>query len=128
MAITCSKEKIKIEAFNAEAFAFDIGDSWEVNASTQVKGFVQIEENEIYKSSISFSVDLITPEGDTIAGLITRVEDLSNKEKILDTAIEAQFELDSTYSAGKYGLIFNVSDVNSEGTASVTAVFELTDE
>jgi hypothetical protein len=126
--ISCSKDEPKLEAFNPEAFAFDIGDSWEVNTSTQVKGFIQIEENETFKASLSFSVDLVTPKGDTIPGLITRVEDLTNNEKIMDTALEAQFELDSTYSAGKYNIIFNVKDVNSEGTASVTTGFELSAE
>jgi hypothetical protein len=123
--ISCSKDETKLEVFNPEAFAFDIGDSWEVNASTQVKGFVQIEENEKYKASLSFSVDLITPAGDTIQALITRVEDIVNNEKVLDTSLEAQFELDSTYSPGKYNVIFNVKDVNSKGTASVASGFEI---
>lgn len=126
--ISCGKDEQKLEAFNPEAFAFDIGDSWEVNASTQVKGFVQIEENETFKAALSFSVDLVTPSGDTITGLITRVEDITNNEKVMDTSLEAQFELDSTYSAGKYNVIFNVKDVNSEESASVTTGFELSAE
>jgi hypothetical protein len=112
--IGCTKDAPKLEAFNPEAFAFDIGDSW--------------EENEIFKASLAFSVDLITPEGDTIPGLITRVEDLTNNEKVIDTSLEAQFELDSTYSSGKYKIIFNVKDVNSEGTASISTGFELSEE
>lgn len=128
MIIGCGKDDPKLEAFNPEAFAFDIGDTWEVNASTQVKGFVQIKENETFKASLSFSVDLITPAGDTIIGLITRVEDLNNSEKVLDTALEAQFELDSTYAAGKYNMIFNVQDVNNNQTATAAASFEITKE
>lgn len=126
--IGCTKDAPKLEAFNPEVGVFDIGDSWEVNASTQVKGFIQIEENEIFKASLAFSVDLITPAGDTIPGMITRVEDLLNNEKVMDTSLEAQFELDSTYSTGKYNIIFKVKDVNSEGTASATAGFELSAE
>ncbi len=126
--ISCGKEDLKLEAFNPEAFAFDIGDTWEVNASTQVKGFVQLEENETFKAALSFSVDLVTPGGDTIPGLITRVEDLVNNEKVLDTSLEAQFELDSTYTAGKYNVVFNVKDVNNDQTASATASFEITEE
>ncbi|QQS35885.1 MAG: hypothetical protein IPM56_16845 [Ignavibacteriales bacterium] len=126
--ISCGKEDLKLEAFNPEAFAFDIGDTWEVNASAQVRGFLQVEENEMFKASLAFSVDLITPSGDTIAGLITRVEDLNNNEKVLDTSLEAQFELDSTYAAGKYNVVFNVKDVNNNQTATTAASFEITEE
>lgn len=128
MILGCSKDELNLEAFNPEAFAFDIGDTWEVNASTQVKGFIQLEENETFKASLSFSVDLVTPGGDTIQGLITRVEDLVNNEKVLDTSLEAQFELDSTYTAGKYNVVFNVKDVNSNQAATTTSSFEITEE
>ncbi|MBK6913476.1 MAG: hypothetical protein IPH11_07365 [Ignavibacteriales bacterium] len=39
--ISCGKEETKFEAFSAEAFAYDLGGSWEVNASTRVKGMAQ---------------------------------------------------------------------------------------
>ena len=40
---SCNKEEIKLEVFNPEAFAYDLGNTWEVNAMINVKGFEQRE-------------------------------------------------------------------------------------
>ena len=123
---SCSKkEETKLEAFSPEAFAYDVGDQFEVNASTRVKGFKQNEENKKFKASLSYDIDIVKPDGDTIKSMITRVEDKINDEKMTDVPLEIQFNLDSTYDLGKYKLIFQIKDVNSEGKASSTANFEL---
>ena len=41
-----NKPEPNLELFSPEAFAFDIGESWEVNASVYAKGFGQIEKND----------------------------------------------------------------------------------
>jgi hypothetical protein len=123
---SCSKkEETKLEAFSAEAFAYDIGDAFEVNASTRVKGFQQEEDNKKFKASLAFDIDLVKPNGDTIKSMITRVEDKINAEKMSDVPLEIQFNLDSTYAIGKYKLIFEIKDVNSEQKTSSSADFDL---
>jgi hypothetical protein len=127
---SCGKEEpSKLSAYNAEAFAFDIGGSWEVNASTRVKGFEQKEQGENkFTATIAYDVDLITPKGDTLRSLISKVEDKNADEKMTDVALEAQFILDSTYAAGEYRVIFNVKDVLSGNTASSFASFKIENE
>jgi len=59
----CSKKEVKLEAFSAEAFAYDIGDGTaEVNATVRVKGFTQIEKNDNYNAEVSYVVDLVRPD------------------------------------------------------------------
>lgn len=125
----CSKdEKIKLEAFNAEAFAYDLGESWEVNATTRVKGFFQKEENESFTALLSYNIDLVTPIGDTLKSLISRTEDKIKNEKMVDVDLEIQFDLDSTYAEGSYKVVFNVKDMNTEQTAKSSAEFVLENE
>jgi len=126
---SCSKEEpAKIETFSTEAFVFDLGDSWEVNATTRVKGFNQKEEGDNFSATIVFDLDLVTPEGDTIKSLISRVEDKTEKERINDIPLEVQFELDSTYAAGDYTIIFNVKDAVTEQISISTTAFQLVNE
>lgn len=126
---SCSKEEpVKIETFSTEAFAYDLGGSWEVNATTRVKGFNQKEEGNNYSATIAYDVNLLTPTGDTIKALISRVEDKTDNERIMDIPLEAQFELDSTYTTGEYTIIFNIKDVLSGSTAASLATFKLENE
>ncbi len=124
----CSKKnEAKLEAFSPEAFAYNMGDSSEVDATTRVKGFVQIQENGMYKAALSYQVDIVTPAKDTVKSLMTRVVDRSSKEKMSDTPLEAQFDLDSTYKNGNYTLIYRIKDVNSGQTAVSKAAFNVGD-
>lgn len=122
------KEESKLEAYNAEAFAYDLGDSWEVNATTRVKGFFQKEENGSFTALLSYDIDLVTAAGDTIKSLISRTEDKMKNEKMTDVDLETQFDLDSTYAEGNYRVIFNVKDMNTEQTAQSSAEFILENE
>lgn len=125
----CGKdEESKLEAYNAEAFAYDLGGSWEVNATTRVKGFVQKEGNGDFKALLSYEIDLVTPAGDTIKSMISRAEDKKKNEKMSDVDLETQFELDSTHAEGNYKVIFNVRDANTGQTAKSSAEFVLENE
>lgn len=126
--VGCSKEEEKLEAFNSQAFAYDIGDYWEVNASTRVKGFQQDEIEGKYSASLAYDIHLVVPAGDTLFAMISRVEDKKTDEAMMDVPIEIQFELDSTYSAGAYTVIFSVKDVNNEQTSFASADFSLDEE
>jgi hypothetical protein len=119
------KEEPKIETFSPEAFAYDIGDGWEVDATTRVKGFAQNENEGKYSATLAFDVDLVTAKGDTVKELISRVEDKTDKERMTDVPLEAQFDLDSTYTMGDYKVIFKIKDVISNQTAVSTASFKL---
>ena len=122
------KEESKLEAYNAEAFAYDLGESWEVNSTTRVKGFFQKEENGTFTALLSYDIDLVTATGDTIKSLISRTEDKMKNEKMSDVDLETQFELDSTYIEGNYKVIFNVKDMNTQQTAKSSAEFVLEEE
>lgn len=124
--ISCSKkEETKLTAFSTEAFAYGMGDSSEVDATTQVKGFMQKKENGNYKATLSFYVDLVTPKGDTVKSLFHKIADRIKKEKMSDTELNAQFDLDSTYAKGSYKLIFRIKDSLSNQTAITSAGFML---
>lgn len=123
--ISCSKkEEVKFEAFSPEAFAYDLGDLWEVNATVNIRGFKKIEiENEL-SASLSFSVDLVYPQGDTLTNILSDSKEVREKE-INYVQLEAQFELDSTHAEGKYKIIFNVKDNNTEDSTSAEIEVEL---
>jgi len=122
---SCSKEEKKLEAFNAEAFAYDLGESWEVDATVRVKGFKQNENDNKYTATLSYDIDLVKPAGDTVKSLISKTEDKSNDEAFMDVPLEVQFDLDSTYADGDYKLIFNVKDAETGKEASASASFNL---
>jgi hypothetical protein len=123
--VSCGKkEKVKFEAFSPEAFAYDLGNLWEVNATVNVRGFKQMEiENEL-SASLNFSVDLIIPKGDTLTTILIDSKEVKEKE-INYMQLEAQFELDSTYAEGKYIIIFYVKDNNTGDSTSAEIEVEL---
>ena len=122
---SCSKKEEKLELFSAEAFAYSMDNGWELNATCRVKGFTQKEESEEYKAKLSFTVDIKTPDGKLLQGVGEGLIDKSEKEEMTDLPVETQIELDSTYTAGKYLVIFNLSDDLSGNTVSIQKDFEL---
>lgn len=125
--ISCSKKEDKFEAFSTEAFAYDLGGSWEVNATVRIKGFTQIEDKETgnYAATISLIVDLVKPDSSVEKGKFSYVHTETSKEKISDVGLEAQFELDSTYQEGDYKIIFHIKDANSDNQTSIETDLEL---
>ncbi len=126
--IFSNKDEVKFEAFNPEAFAYDLGNTWEVNAMINVKGFEQREgSGDIFEASISYSADIKTPNGKTEENLYSDKINISAQEEIIDIPLEVQFELDSTYSFGKYTIIFNITDLYSQNSITGSAEFDLTE-
>jgi hypothetical protein len=123
---SCSKEEEKFELFSAEAYAFSIGDEWELNASCRAKGFVQQEKDDSYSAKLSFIANLQTPDGMLVEGISEGIIDKSNNEKMIDLEIEVQVQLDKSYQPGKYKIIINVTDDLSQKTLSIGKEFELT--
>ncbi|NWF51077.1 MAG: hypothetical protein HXY49_11120 [Ignavibacteriaceae bacterium] len=126
----CSKEDApKLETFSQEAFAFDLGDgSWEINSTVRIKGFNQTEKNDKFSASIEYVVDLVKPEGDTVKSVYSNIMNQTEAEKIGDLALEAQFELDSTFEFGSYKVLYTVKDRLSKQTAAATINLQLGEE
>ncbi len=122
----CSHKEEKFELFSPEAFAYSMDSGWELNASCRVKGFKQNEEENNFKAKLSFSIDLLTPDGKILPGIGEGLIDQSAKERIIDLPVETQIQLDSTYKAGKYTLTFNVTDDFSGKNISIKKEFDLT--
>ena len=124
----CSKkEDIKLTAFSTEAFAYGMGDSSEVDATTRVKGFQQDQKNGMYSATFSYDIDIVTAKGDTIKSIVTRVVDKSSKEKLSDTQLDTQFDVGPSFVKGKYTLIFRIKDALSGAATFTTATFDLGD-
>ena len=124
---SCNKKpEPKLEFFNPEAFAFDLGDSWEVNATINAKGFKQKENNNKYFVKLFYTVDLITNKNDTLKKIF--IDTLANNQKneFIDIPVEAQIELDSTFETGNYKLLFNIIDGYSEQAKTAEVNFKLT--
>lgn len=126
VVVSCSKKEVPFEAFNAEAFVFDIGDGIaEVNSTVRVKGFVQTEKDDNYKAAIAYDVDLLKPDSTLEKSVFKFVQKDENTEPISDIALEAQFNLDSTYKSGVYTLIYKIADENSQKTLEAKVNFDL---
>jgi hypothetical protein len=123
--VSCSKkEEVKFEAFSPEAFAYDIGDSWEINATVNVKGFVKKEAGDELSTSFGFSVDIINPDGVKTQDVFIDTKEVTSKE-LVDVQLEAQFELNYNSPEGQYKIIFNITDKYSGETVSAETEFEL---
>lgn len=123
------KEETKLQAINPEAVAFDMGDgACEVNASVIVKGFQQNEADGVFSSEISYTVDLQKPDGSLVTNKFSDVLIHKEKEKLTDTQLNIQFELDSTFTKGKYKLVVNIKDNISSQTVTTEKEFDLGEE
>jgi hypothetical protein len=129
LMIACTGDEIKLETFSPEAFAYDLGENWEVNASVNVRGFEQREniDNKTFEASIILSADIKTPDGTLVNGVFADTINVTYHEEILDIPLDVQFELDSSYSLGRYQIIIHISDEYSNKTLITTVEFELTE-
>lgn len=125
----CGKEESKFELFNPEAFAYDLGNAWEVNALINVKGFEQREndDNKHFEASISFTADIETPDGRVVKNIYSDDVEYSLGEEIIDIPLEVQFELDSTYITGKYLINLTIEDKYSGSVINGVIEFDLAD-
>ena len=121
----CSKKEEKLELFSPEAFAYSLDNGWELNASCQAKGFVKKEVSGKYGAQISFVLDLKMPNGTIKENIQHGKVDQLAKEEDADLQINTQVNLDSTYKAGKYVLIFNAKDAFTGKKARAEKEFEL---
>lgn len=118
------KEENSLQAFSVEAFAYDLGDGWDVNANARVKGFGQTENNGMFSMNVTYMVELLTPAG-VKKTVFNGEQKQQAKEKLSDQPLEAQFELDSTNVAGKYKVLFTIKDLIGNQTVTTEKEFDL---
>jgi hypothetical protein len=124
----CSGKEEKLELFSPEAFTYSLDYGWELNASCRVKGFTQSKNGEEYTAKLSYTTDLIMPDGKKIESIGEGLIDQKSKEKFSDLLIETQLQFDRSYLPGKYKIVFNVSDDFNGKSLSIEKEFELTKE
>ncbi len=125
LVISCSKQEEKFELFSAEAFTFSVDEGWELNASCRVKGFSQQKIEDQFSVRLSYSVDIINPEGELLENIDEGLINQTSQEKFLDLRIETQQLIDSTYLIVEYKILFNVFDDYSDANSSIEKSFIL---
>lgn len=126
LVIGCSKKnEVQLTTSGKNAFAADVDGSWEVQALTELHGFDQQEKDGNYTASIFYSVDVITSDGKILKSLFTKQVDKKESEKITGVKLEAQFNINGSYPAGRYKLVFNIKDILSNKTLKDTASLKL---
>lgn len=123
--ISCSEEEKKLEVYNAEAFAFQLEEEWELNATAQIKGFKQVEENQNYVAKLSYYTNLVTPSGDLLEEVDYGMIDKENGEELTDIQLEIQLVMDSSFTEGEYALQIIVNDDLTEQQATTEVKFNL---
>jgi hypothetical protein len=124
VAVSCEPEKLKLELFSPDAFAFTMEDGWELTATVNVRGFKQKSENDIYKSRVSYLIHVITPT-DTIYNADYGVLEKSSDEEMMDITIESQIEFNSNFDTGEYMLLLFAEDQFNANKDTVTIPFTL---
>ncbi|MBS3946101.1 MAG: hypothetical protein KGZ42_11420 [Melioribacter sp.] len=124
----CSGKEEKFELYSAEAFIYSMEEGWELNASCSVKGFTQNRTGEEYSAKLSYTADLITPDGKKLESVGEGLIDQKSKEKLSDLLIETQLQIDSSYKPGKYKIAFNVTDDLTGKKISIEKEFEISTE
>jgi hypothetical protein len=94
-----------------------------------VRGFEQREkiDNKSFVASLILSANIKKPDGNFVEGVFADTLNVTHHEEILDIPLDVQFELDSTYSLGKYQIIIHISDEFSNKNITTNVEFELTD-
>ncbi|HEX2866706.1 MAG TPA: hypothetical protein VHO03_06670 [Ignavibacteriales bacterium] len=116
----------KLEAFSPEAIAMNAPEGWEVTATVRVKGFGEEIQDKTHKAKLAYSVDLVTPQGKTLNSFVEDTTKYDQQEEFIDLPVEAQMELDSTFTTGRYKVIFHVKDLLSGREVNADKEFDLT--
>lgn len=127
LLLACSSDKTKIELFSPEAFAYQLEEGWELNATVRVKGFQQNEVNNQLQASLSYNIDLITP-ADTVKNVDNGSLEETNEEEFLELMVDSQIQLDTAFIEGNYELIFYVEDNFSKSRDTASVKFKLTSD
>jgi len=123
----CSKKEVKFELFSPEAFAYSLDNGYELDARTMVKGFNVEKGNNLFKAKLSYTVDIIMPDASVKKNFNSGEINKEEKEEFAETEISIQNEMDGkTFPAGKYKVVFNVTDELTKQQLKIEKEFELT--
>ncbi len=123
MFLGCSGKKdisTNIQAYNLDCYAYPADDGWEVNGSFQVKDFAAKEESGLFKSSFTYTVDLISADQKKTEKVALGNMVKEQKEKPADAQIDLQFIIKSTNKTGTYTLNITVTDETTKKTAVIS--------
>ncbi len=124
----CGSEKKPFETFNPEVFPFDLGNGWEVNASTRIRGFEQKQEGDQFFHHLTYTVDLGAEGAESVKAIASGEYQNRLAEQVSDLQLDTQFELDSTYATATLKLIWNIKDEISGKTISKEIPFAISQE
>jgi hypothetical protein len=110
---------------NAEVFAYLVDGGWEINATCIAKGFGQEKSDGVFIARLSYTVDLITPDNKKLEYIDEGLVDKSSEEEIEYLQVESQFQIDSTFAEGKYKIVMNVQDDNTQKSATIEKDFTI---
>ena len=106
----CSKKVVKFELFSPEAFAYSLDEGYELDAKILVKGFHINEADKNFSAKLTYSADIVMPNGTVQKDVNTGVVSKEEKEEFTEMEISIQKTLDKSFKTGKYKVIFNVTD------------------
>ncbi len=125
LAAACTKKEVKFELFSAEAFAYSLDKGFELDAQTMAKGFKVEKANGSFSARLSYSVDLVMPDGKVKTGIDSAVVAKEDKEEFTEMEIQVQKQLDSSYPLGKYKVVINVTDELTKKKLKIEKDFDL---
>ena len=122
---SCSKKQKTFGLFNPKVNVSKVGNGYKLNASVNVRGFVQEENAGKYFANLSYSINLYPSKG-YILNNVDSGQIKKEKDSILtNILINATADLDSTFKAGKYKLLFIVNDNLSQKQIELKTYFVL---
>ncbi len=121
----CGNEKTELQIFSPDAYAFPMGNGWELNGSFRVKGIEAKETENRFQYSVKYSI-IFTDEQNQKRLLVKDVlYDESFDEEQQDVGVDFQTELDSTFKEGKYKALIEIEDNLSRKHAQLKFEIEL---
>lgn len=114
-----------LQLSNPEAFAFDLGESWEINSSVKSKGFLVKEYEDEYTIKLYYFIDLISHQNDTLNNIYSDSLIFSDSEEIEDVILESQIEIDTSYGVGDFNLLYHVKDMFTDNSDTISVAFIL---
>lgn len=108
----CGSEERKFEFTKTEVFPMLIDSAsgqWEINIPVIVKGYSENRDGESYVRKVMFSVDLVTPSGETVPKVFEELDTATEDESKPDTRMDVQINLMNA-EAGEYTAKITVTD------------------
>lgn len=120
--ISCAKEQEPLKISEMNLMVFNLDNGWELNGEANITGFTQNEE-EKYKSKLTYFVNLITPQNDTLREIDYGIINKTAEEEILELPINLQIEFDSSFTKGNYNLLLFLNDDLSNRSININKKF-----